>query len=207
MLNVLSGFIGEDERLITIEDSAELQLQQKHLVTLESRAANVEGKGQVTIRDLIINSLRMRPDRIIVGECRGAEVFDMLQAMNTGHNGSMTTIHANNPQDAMTRLESMMLMAVDIPLQAVRQQISQALDVVVQLERLPNHQRVVSAIAEVKGINPVTGQIITRIIMKNEFDPVSGKHYLVHNGYIPGFLPELVNNGLLDIERVFEIEY
>ncbi len=207
MLNVLSGFIGEDERLVTIEDSAELQLQQKHLVTLESRAANVEGKGQVTIRDLIINSLRMRPDRIIVGECRGAEVFDMLQAMNTGHNGSMTTIHANNPQDAMTRLESMMLMAVDIPLQAVRQQISQALDVVVQLERLPNHQRVVSAIAEVKGINPVTGQIITRIIMKNEFDPVSGKHYLVHNGYIPGFLPELVNNGLLDIERVFEIEY
>ena len=207
MLNVLSSFIPEEERLITIEDSAELQLQQQHLVTLESRAANVEGKGQVTIRDLIVNSLRMRPDRIIVGECRGAEVFDMLQAMNTGHSGSMTTIHANNASDAMTRLESMMLMAVDIPLQAVRQQISQALDVVVQLERLPNHQRVISAIAEIQGINPLTGQIITRIIMKNEFDTQTQRNSLVHNGYVPSFLPELVKDKLLDIETVFGIEY
>ena len=207
MLNVLSGFIPEEERIITIEDSAELQLQQKHLVTLESRRANVEGKGEVTIRDLIINSLRMRPDRIIVGECRGAEVFDMLQAMNTGHNGSMTTIHANNPADAMTRIESMLLMGVDIPLQAVRQQISQALNVVVQLERLPDHRRVVSAIAEIKGINPLSGQIITRIIMRNEYDEARGEYRLIHNGYIPSFLPELVRQGFLDIEKVFGIEY
>jgi pilus assembly protein CpaF len=203
MLNVLSGFINSDERVVTIEDSAELQLQQKHVVSLETRPANVEGTGAITIRDLIKNSLRMRPDRIIVGECRGSEAFDMLQAMNTGHNGSMTTVHANSPQDVMTRLESMCLMAVDIPLQAVRQQISQAIDLVVYLERMPNHQRMTTAIAEVAGIDPRTGQIITRSIMKANYRQSDGKYYLEHNGYIPSFLPELVGRDLMDIERVF----
>jgi Flp pilus assembly CpaF family ATPase len=203
MLNVLSSFIHPEERLVTIEDSAELQLQQKHVVSLETRPANVEGKGAVTIRDLIKNALRMRPERIIVGECRGEEAFDMLQAMNTGHNGSMTTVHANSPEDVMTRLESMCLMAVDIPLEAVRQQVSQAVDAVVYLERLPNGQRMTTAIAETAGIHPKTGRIITRIIMKANFNPAAGKYQLEHNGYIPSFLPDLAAKGHLDIEKVF----
>lgn len=203
MLNVLSSFIHPDERLVTIEDSAELQLQQKHVVSLELRPANVEGKGAVTIRDLIKNALRMRPERIIVGECRGEEAFDMLQAMNTGHNGSMTTVHANSPEDVMTRLESMCLMAVDIPLEAIRQQISQAVDAVVYLERLQNGQRMTTAIAETAGIHPKTGRIITRIIMKANYSSAAGKYQLEHNGYIPSFLPELSAKGHLDIEKSF----
>ena len=203
MLNALSSLIGEEERLVTIEDSAELQLQHEHLVSLESRPQNVEGKGEITIRDLIRNALRMRPDRILVGECRGGEAFDMLQAMNTGHNGSMTTVHANNPRDTMTRLESMCLMAVDIPLQSIRQQIAQAINLVVYLQRMPNHQRMVTEITEVCGLHPQTGEILTRAIMKANYREEDGKYHLELNGYIPTFLAELAAAGHLDVHKIF----
>lgn len=152
-LNVLSGYVSMDERIVTIENAAELQLRQEHVVTLESRPPNIEGKGEVTIQDLVINSLRMRPDRIIVGECRGPEAFDMLQAMNTGHEGSMTTIHANNVRDALGRLENMILMAgMELPHSAIREQIAAALDVIIQLERLRDGSRKVVTITEVQGM-------------------------------------------------------
>ena len=158
-LNVLSGHIPDTERILTIENAAELQLRQEHVVTLESRPPNIEGRGQITIRDLVINSLRMRPDRIIVGECRGPEAFDMLQAMNTGHEGSMSTIHANNPREAMARLENMILMAgMELPHRAVREQIASALDLVVQLERMRDGSRKCVAITEVQGME---GDVIT----------------------------------------------
>ncbi len=158
-LNVLSGYIPSDERIVTIEDAAELQLRQEHVIPLESRPPNIEGKGMVTIRDLVINSLRMRPDRIIVGECRGPEAFDMLQAMNTGHEGSMTTIHANNPRDALGRLENMVLMAgTELPHGAVREQIAAALDVIIQLSRMRDGSRKVVAVSEIQGME---GDIVT----------------------------------------------
>src|SRR5205807_8670972 len=135
-LNVLSGFIPSDERIVTVEDAAELQLRQEHVVTLETRPANVEGRGAVHIRELVINSLRMRPDRIVVGECRGGEALDMLQAMNTGHDGSLTTVHANSPVDALSRLETMVLMAgADLPSRAIREQIGSAINLIVQQAR------------------------------------------------------------------------
>ena len=152
-LNVLSGFIPETERIVTIEDAAELQLQQDHVVRLETKLASVEGQGAVSVRELVRNSLRMRPDRIIVGECRGGEALDMLQAMNTGHDGSLTTIHANSPRDALSRLETLVLMAgMDLPLKIVRQQISSAIDVVVQMSRLRDGARKITAISEVAGM-------------------------------------------------------
>ena len=153
LLNVLSSFIPEDERICTVEDSAELQLQQKHVVRLETAPALPDGSGQVTIRDLVINALRMRPERIVVGECRGAEALDMLQAMNTGHDGSLTTVHANTPRDALSRLETLVLMAgYDLPARVVRQQIASALDVVIQQERLSDGTRKITHITEVQGI-------------------------------------------------------
>ncbi|WP_299643938.1 CpaF family protein [uncultured Chloroflexus sp.] len=153
LLNVLSSFIPEDERIITVENAAELQLRQDHVVTLESRPPNVEGKGEVTIRDLVINCLRMRPERIIVGECRGGETLDMLQAMNTGHDGSMTTIHANTPRDAISRIETMCLMAgMDLPARAIREQIASAIHVFVQQSRLKDGSRKVTQITEVAGM-------------------------------------------------------
>jgi len=159
LLNVLSSFIPEDERIITIEDSAELQLQQPHKVRLETRPPNIEGKGEVTQRDLVRNSLRMRPDRIIIGEVRGAEALDMLQAMNTGHDGSLTTIHANSARDAMTRVESMVAMSgVELPTRQVRGQIASALDIIVQLERQEDGVRRLTSIQEVQGLE---GEIIT----------------------------------------------
>ncbi|OMH27782.1 pilus assembly protein CpaF [Tersicoccus phoenicis] len=159
LLNVLSSFIPIDERIVTIEDAVELQLQQDHVVTLESRPANVEGKGEVTIRDLVRNSLRMRPDRIVVGECRGGESLDMLQAMNTGHDGSLSTVHANSPRDAISRLETLVLMAgMDLPLRAVREQIASAVDVIVQLTRLRDGTRRVTHVTEVQGME---GEIVT----------------------------------------------
>jgi pilus assembly protein CpaF len=152
-LNVLSSFIPEDERIITIENAAELQLRQEHVVTLESRPPNIEGKGEITIRDLVINSLRMRPERIVVGECRGGEALDMLQAMNTGHDGSMTTAHANTPRDTLSRLETMCLMAgVDLPVRAIREQIAAAVDVIVQQARLKDGSRRIVAVTEVQGM-------------------------------------------------------
>jgi pilus assembly protein CpaF len=153
LLNVLSSYIPEEERIVTIEDAAELQLQQDHVLRMETKVANVDGKGSVTIRDLVRNSLRMRPDRIIVGECRGGEALDMLQAMNTGHDGSLTTLHANSPRDALSRLETMVLMAgMDLPLKVVRQQISSAVDLIVQQSRLKDGSRKVTAITEVAGM-------------------------------------------------------
>jgi pilus assembly protein CpaF len=152
MLNALSSFIPADERIITIEDAAELQLDQDHLIRLESRPPNVEGRGAVAIRDLVRNALRMRPDRIIVGEVRGAEALDMLQAMNTGHEGSLTTLHANTPRDALSRLETMVLMAgMDLPLRAIRDQVSSSLDVIVHISRLRDGTRRVTQICEVVG--------------------------------------------------------
>ena len=152
-LNVLSSFIPDDERIITIENAAELQLRQDHVVTLESRPPNIEGKGEVTIRDLVINCLRMRPDRIVVGECRGGEALDMLQAMNTGHDGSMTTLHANTPRDALSRLETMVLMAgMDLPVRAIREQIASAVDVIVQQARLKDGSRKITHVTEVQGM-------------------------------------------------------
>jgi pilus assembly protein CpaF len=153
MLNVISSFIPEDERIVTIENAAELQLRQDHVVRLESRPSNIEGKGEISIRDLVINSLRMRPERIVVGECRGGEALDMLQAMNTGHDGSMTTAHANSPRDTLSRLETMCLMAgMDLPIRAIRDQIASAVDVIVQQERLKDGTRKVTAVTEVQGM-------------------------------------------------------
>jgi len=157
LLNILSSFIPEQERIVTIEDAAELQLQQDHVLRLETKVANVDGRGAVTIRDLVRNSLRMRPDRIVVGECRGGETLDMLQAMNTGHDGSLTTLHANSPRDALSRMETMVLMAgMDLPLKVVRQQISSAVDLIVQQTRLKDGSRKVTAITEVAGMEGET---------------------------------------------------
>jgi len=150
MLNAMSSFVPADERIVTIEDAAELQLQQEHVITLESRPPNIEGQGEIRIRELVRNSLRMRPDRIIVGEVRGAETLDMLQAMNTGHEGSLTTIHANSPRDALSRLETLVLTSgVDLPLRAIREQISSAFDLLVQITRLVDGSRRISHITEV----------------------------------------------------------
>lgn len=159
LLNVMSSFIPGDERIITIENAAELQLRQEHVVTLESRPPNIEGRGEITIRDLVINSLRMRPERIIVGECRGGETLDMLQAMNTGHDGSMTTAHANSPRDAISRVETMCLMAgMDLPVRAIREQVASAVDLICQQERMRDGTRKVTTITEVSGME---GDVIT----------------------------------------------
>jgi pilus assembly protein CpaF len=158
LLNVLSSFIPETERIVTIEDAAELQLQQDHILRMETKVANVDGTGAVTIRDLVRNSLRMRPDRIVIGECRGGEALDMLQAMNTGHDGSLTTLHANTPRDALSRLETMVLRSgMDLPLKVVRQQISSAVDLIIQQTRLKDGSRKVTAITEVVGME---GEIV-----------------------------------------------
>lgn len=159
LLNILSQYIPHDERIVTIENAAELQLRQEHVITLESRLPNIEGRGEVTIRDLVINSLRMRPDRIIVGEVRGSEALDMLQAMNTGHEGSMTTLHANNTRDALARMETMVLMAgMDLPHRAIREQIASAIELVIQQSRMRDGSRKVVSISEIQGME---GDIIT----------------------------------------------
>ena len=158
-LNVLSSFIPDGERIVTVEDAKELQLNQEHVLSLETRPPNIEGKGEITIRDLVKNSLRMRPDRIVVGECRSGEALDMLQAMNTGHDGSLTTLHANNPRDSLSRLETLVLMAgYDLPVRAIREQISSAVDCIVQLQRLRDGTRRITHISEVVGME---GDIIT----------------------------------------------
>ncbi len=159
LLNVLSGFIPNDERIITVENAAELQLRQEHVVTLETRPSNIEGKGQISIQDLVVNCLRMRPDRIVVGECRGGEALDMLQAMNTGHDGSLTTLHSNTPRDTISRLEVMCLMAgMDLPVRAIREQIASAVDLICQQNRLRDGSRKIEKITEVQGME---GEIIT----------------------------------------------
>jgi pilus assembly protein CpaF len=194
MLNVLSNFIPAEERLITIEESAELQLQLKHTVTLESRPSNAEGSGEVRIRDLVRNSLRMRPDRIIVGECRGAETLDMLQAMNTGHPGSMTTVHANSPREVLARLETMVLMGgVELPQRAIREQIVMAVGIIVQLHRTVDGRRVISSITEVQGMEGDT------VLLQDVFHRVGmsdGPGKLVGTGLRPKILDELAANGI-----------
>ncbi|HEX8404385.1 MAG TPA: CpaF family protein, partial [Duganella sp.] len=207
MLNVISGFIGRTERIVTVEDAAELQLQQPHVVRLETRPPNIEGKGEVSQRALVRNALRMRPDRIILGEVRGAEALDMLGAMNTGHEGSMATIHANTPRDALTRLENMISMAAaNLPTKAMRQQISSAVGVVVQVSRLTDGKRKVMSIQEVTGME---GEVIT---MQEIFSfkqtglgddgTVQGHHSA--SGVRPRFIERLRNFGVAMSANVFD---
>ncbi len=198
LLNVMSGFIPESERIITIEDAAELQLQQDHVMRMETKTANADGLHAVSIRELVKNSLRMRPDRIVVGEVRGGEALDMLQAMNTGHDGSLTTVHANTPRDAISRIETLVLMAgMDLPLKVVRQQISSAVDLIVQQTRLKDGQRKVTAVTEVAGME---GDIIvlTDIFKFNQTDVTSDGKVIGEvnaTGIRPNFTPRLVAAG------------
>jgi pilus assembly protein CpaF len=204
MLNVLSNYIPADERLITIEESAELQLQLDHVVTLETRPSNAEGSGEVRIRDLVRNSLRMRPDRIIVGECRGSETLDMLQAMNTGHPGSMTTVHANSPREVLARLETMVLMGgVELPQRAIREQIVMAVGLIVQLHRTVAGPRVISSITEVQGMEGDT------VLLQDVFHRVNmseGLGKLVPTGLRPKILDELSANGVEVSPTIFRNE-
>lgn len=202
LLNVLSAMIPPNERLVTVEDSAELRLQQEHIVSLETKPPNAEGKGAYTIRDLVKNALRMRPDRIIVGECRGDEAVDMLQAMNTGHRGSLTTIHANSTQDAVARLETMVLMGADIPMPAVRRQIASAMHLIVHVERLESGYRMVTQISEVVGQHPTSGEVLTKDIMRAT--DYNGRMVLRPTGYMPSFLGEMVEHGYLQLQSWFE---
>jgi pilus assembly protein CpaF len=202
LLNVLSASIPPDERIVTIEDAAELQLKQPHVVALETRPANMEGKGEYTIRDLVKNALRMRPDRIVVGECRGGEALDMLQAMNTGHDGSLTTTHANSPREAIKRLETLCLMAgIDLPSRAIRENIASSIHMVVQQTRLPDGSRKVTNIAEVLGIDDETGDIELRPIFEfvrtgtGEGGKVVGEFRAT--GYLPSFLDMFIVMGLV----------
>jgi pilus assembly protein CpaF len=194
MLNVLTNFIPDDERIITIEESAELQLQSPHTLTLESRPPNAEGSGEVRIRDLVRNSLRMRPDRIIVGECRGPETLDMLQAMNTGHPGSMTTVHANSPRESLSRLETMVLMGgVELPQKAIREQISLAVGILVQLQRTVEGPRVISSITEIQGME---GDTLLLQDIFHRINNTEGAGKLVPTGLRPKILDELASNGI-----------
>jgi pilus assembly protein CpaF len=198
LLNVLSNLIPEAERLVTIEDAAELKLRHEHLVSLESRPPNAEGRGAVTIRDLVRNALRMRPDRIIVGECRGAEALDMLQAMNTGHEGSLTTLHANTPRDALSRLEVMTLMAgVDLPVAAIREQIASAVDLIVHQSRFRDGTRRITSVTEVTGIESgrVQTQELFRFVQSSSgADAIRGTHAAC--GAVPAFYEELAARGV-----------
>jgi pilus assembly protein CpaF len=201
LLNVLSAAIPEAERIVTIEDAAELRLAQPHVVSLETRPANLEGRGEMTIRDLVKNALRMRPDRIVVGECRGGEALDMLQAMNTGHDGSLTTTHANSPREAVARLETLVLMAgLDLPVRAVREQIAGSVNLIVQQSRLSDGSRKVTGITEVVGIDE-DGEVELRPIFEfrrrgtSASGAVEGE--FLATGYLPSFLGELIVRGLI----------
>jgi pilus assembly protein CpaF len=199
MLNVLSSYIPEAERIITIEDAAELKLDQEHVVSLEARPPNIEGKGAIAIRDLVRNALRMRPDRIVVGECRGGEALDMLQAMNTGHEGSLTTVHANGPRDALSRLETMVLMSgMELPIRAIRDQVASAINVIVQISRLADGARKVTHVSEITGME---GDVISMqeifLFAQEGFDSknrVQGKHK--PTGFIPKFYETLKSRGM-----------
>jgi pilus assembly protein CpaF len=202
LLNVLSSAIPENERIITIEDSAELQLDQSHVVSLETRPANLESKGQYTIRDLVKNALRMRPDRIVVGECRGGEALDMLQAMNTGHEGSLTTVHANSVPETLRRLETLCLMAgLDLPAQAIRENIASSVHLIVQQARLSDGSRKVTAISQVSGMNH-KGRIQVQDIYRYEQTGTAHDGSVVGRfaatGYLPSFLDEFIIRGLIE---------
>ena len=206
LLNVLSSLIPETERIVTIEDAAELQLQQEHIVRLETKVADLEGKGQVTIRDLVKNALRMRPDRIIVGECRGGETLDMLQAMNTGHDGSLTTLHANTPRDALSRTETMVLMAgMELPIKVIRQQVSSAIDLIVQVTRLKDGSRKVTAVTEVAGMEGDTIVLTDIFRFEQTGATPDGKiiGQLKPTGIRPLFTPRLESSGFKLPPEVF----
>ena len=206
LLSVLSAYIPENERIVTIEDAAELQLRQEHVITLESKPANVEGKGAVTIRDLVRNALRMRPDRIVVGEVRSGEALDMLQAMNTGHDGSLTTGHANSPRDMMSRLETMVLMSgMDMPVKAIREQISSALDLVVQQSRLRDGSRKIVSISEVVGMEGDTITLQDIFVYKPAGMGPGGKAGFYPTGVRPNFLDKMVGNGVPVREEWFQV--
>ncbi|MHB8253146.1 MAG: ATPase, T2SS/T4P/T4SS family [Acidiferrobacter sp.] len=199
LLNVLAGYIPADERIVTIEDAAELRLYQPNLVSLEARPANAESKGEISIRDLVRNSLRMRPDRIVVGECRGGEALDMLQAMNTGHDGSLTTVHANTPRDALSRLEVMVLMAgLELPITAIRQQISSAIDVIVQQSRVTDGSRKITHVVEVTGMENQVIQLQEIFFYQQAGVKADGRvaGRFGASGRIPEFYEELVERGL-----------
>jgi len=211
LLNVISGFVPNDQRIITVEDAAELRLPQEHVVSFETRPANLEGKGEIAIRDLVKNALRMRPDRIIVGECRGPEALDMLQAMNTGHDGSMTTGHSNSPQDMIRRLETMVLTGgLDLPIRAIREQIASAVDVVLQQTRFSCGTRKVTAISEVVGMDYDEGtvQLQDVFVFRQEGYGDDGKVQGYHQatGYIPKFFKSLQERGLAVDASVFSPE-
>jgi len=198
-LNILSSYIPENERIVTIEDAAELQLPQAHVVSLETKPPNIEGQGEIRIRDLVRNSLRMRPDRIVVGECRGGEALDMLQAMNTGHDGSLTTLHANTPRDAISRLETMVLMSgMDLPVRAIREQIASAIDIIVQQTRFAGGRRVITHVVEVTGME---GDIITtQDIFSFQQEGIDAQGQVQGqfqaSGLVPKFYSELAARGL-----------
>ncbi len=194
-LNLLSSFIPYQERIITIEDTSELRMHQEHVVSMETKPANIEGTGQYTIRDLVRNALRMRPDRIIVGECRGGEALDMVQAMNTGHDGSMTTVHANSSLEVIQRLELLMLMGAELPMSSIHRQIASAIAIVVHIDRLPTGRRVVSQVSEVTGVHPETVEVMVSDI----FNRRDGKN-LLPTGRLPTFIDSLVEKELLELD-------
>jgi pilus assembly protein CpaF len=206
LLNVLSSFIPESERIITIEDTAELQMDQEHVVRLEKRPPNIEGKGEVPIRQLVINALRMRPDRIVVGECRGGEALDMLQAMNTGHDGSMTTVHSNSPRDSLRRIETMVLMAgMELPLKAIREQVASAIELIVHMERVKDGTRKVVKVSEVQGMESDTIVMQDMFVYKQtgfENGIVKGK--LSPTGLRPHFMEKITNSNLQLPDSIFE---
>ncbi len=207
-MNALSEAIAPTERIITIEDAAELRLAQPHVLSLEARPPNVEGRGEVTIRDLVRNALRMRPDRIIIGECRGGEALDMLQAMNTGHDGSLTTGHANSPRDLLSRLEVMALMAgMDLPLRAIREQIAAAVDIIVQLTRFSDGTRRVTSIVEVDGME--RDVILTQPLFSFRQRGVSASGKIigdfVSSGHPPRFYEALEQAGVLVDRAIFQL--
>lgn len=199
LLNVLSNFIPDGERIVTIEDAVELRLNKRHVVRLESRPPNLEGKGAVMIRDLVKNSLRMRPDRIVVGECRGGETLDMLQAMNTGHDGSLSTLHANTPRDAVSRVETMVMMAgMDLPIRAIREQVSSAVDIIVQLSRLRDGSRRVTHITEVVGMEGDTVTLSDIFVLDIQGMDEGGRYIasLRPTGLRPMVLDKLKDEGI-----------
>jgi len=199
LLNTLSSFISHDDRIVTIEDAAELQLQQDHIVRLETRPANIEGTGAVTATDLVKNALRMRPERIIIGECRGGETLDMLQAMNTGHDGSMTTIHANTPRDAIARLETLVMMSgFELPVKAIRQQVAGAVDVLIQANRLQGGPRRITAITEIVGMeqDTIVMQDIYKYVQKGVDEDGKAYGQFECTGVRPSFMDRLETSGV-----------
>jgi pilus assembly protein CpaF len=199
LLNTLSSFISNEDRIITIEDAAEIQLQQEHVVRLETRPANIEGKGQITATDLVRNALRMRPERIIIGECRGPETLDMLQAMNTGHEGSMTTLHANTPRDALARMETMIMMAgFEMPIKAIRTQVASAVDLIIQANRLQGGKRRITHITEIVGMeqDTVVMQDIYHYVQEGLDEHGRAKGRFEATGIRPTFMDRLESCGV-----------